>query len=103
MQTSPLKAQTVMDEAMAGPTLDQSSWPLDKQGFLEKIQSKATQIETGFRAGKAGGRPNTRPAGLLFAGMGFSGATADLVKDACTRVMDHPFTIVKHYQFPRHV
>jgi glucose/mannose-6-phosphate isomerase len=79
------------------------SWPLDTQGFLRHIAAKSDQVEAGFRAGKSAGRPGTKPAGLLFAGMGFSGATADLVKDACTRVMDMPFTIVRHYQFPRHV
>lgn len=35
--------------------------------------------------------------------MGGSGIGASFVKDACTRAMDLPFTIVKHYQIPHHV
>src|SRR5687767_2624236 len=103
MQTTSFKAAASMAPVMATADLDQPAWPLDTQGFLGRIQQKSEQMENGFRAGKAAGRPETQPAGLLFVGMGFSGATADLVKDSCTRVMDPPFTIVKHYQFPRHV
>lgn len=59
--------------------------------------------QAGFKAGLGGSEVELHPAGLLFAGMGGSGIGADLVKDACTRAMDLPFTIVKHYQFPHHV
>lgn len=71
--------------------------------FLTAIQKKAEWIGQGFQAGRAAADGPLSPEGLLFAGMGGSGITANLVKDACTRVLDLPFTIVKHYQFPNHV
>lgn len=77
--------------------------PDDGAGFLAAIEKKADWIGEGFQAGKDAADGPLRPKGLLFAGMGGSGITANLVKDACTRVLDLPFTIVKHYQFPNHV
>jgi glucose/mannose-6-phosphate isomerase len=75
----------------------------DPGNFLGAIQSKADLMEEGYRAGRAGAKETLSPDGLLFSGMGFSGFSANLVKDACTRALDIPFTIVKHYQFPHHV
>ncbi len=75
----------------------------DPHNFLADIQKKSTLIRDGFAAGMAAAQPHLRPYGLLFAGMGGSGATANLVRDACTRAMDLPFTIVQHYQIPHHV
>ncbi len=72
-------------------------------GFTAAIQNKATLLEEGYRAGKTAATETLRPYGLLFAGMGFSGFTADLVRDAATRALDIPFSVVKHYQFPHHV
>lgn len=74
----------------------------DPSGFLDTIQRKADLVQSGFKAGIDAALP-LEADGLLFTGMGFSGMCANLVKDACTRVLDIPFTIVKHYQFPRHV
>lgn len=74
----------------------------DPSGFLPAIQRKAQLVHDGYRAGKAGAA-KLHTNGLLFSGMGFSGFCADLVKDSATRALDVPFTVVKHYQFPRHV
>ncbi|MEA3191023.1 MAG: glucose/mannose-6-phosphate isomerase [Thermoplasmata archaeon] len=74
----------------------------DPSGFLPSIQAKAKLVEDGFAAGKAGATAKLQPAGLLIAGMGFSGLGADVAMDACSRVMDVPVAIVKHYQVPRH-
>lgn len=75
----------------------------DPTGFVEAIQRKATLVADGYRAGQANATRGLRAEGLLFAGMGFSGFCADLVRDAATRALDIPFTVVKHYQYPRHV
>ena len=71
--------------------------------FLQKIQSKAQLIQDGYAAGIAKAEPGLKPAGLLFAGMGASGATAMLVRDAASRTLDHPLTITQHHDVPRHV
>lgn len=75
----------------------------DPSGFMATIQAKSQLIEGGYKAGKAGGTEKLRAYGLLFAGMGFSGFCADLVRDSCTRALDLPLSVVKHYQFPHHV
>jgi glucose/mannose-6-phosphate isomerase len=75
----------------------------DPGGYLRSVQGKAAQMAAGYEVGIKHAVPGLDAAGLLFAGMGFSGVGSDLVRDACTRVMDQPFTIVKHYQFPHHV
>lgn len=75
----------------------------DATGFYGRIREKADLMAQGFRAGQEAARPDLEADGLLFAGMGGSGATAHLVRDACTRAMDHPFTVVQHYQIPHHV
>ncbi|MEK6986096.1 MAG: SIS domain-containing protein [Candidatus Thermoplasmatota archaeon] len=75
----------------------------DPSGFLPAIQSKARLIQEGHAAGRAGAPARLAADGLLFAGMGFSGMCANLVKDAATRSLELPFSIVKHYQFPHHV
>ncbi|HET6398856.1 MAG TPA: SIS domain-containing protein [Candidatus Thermoplasmatota archaeon] len=72
-------------------------------GFLHSIEDKASMVRGGYRAGKRAAEKGLDADGLLFAGMGFSGVTANLVQDAATRALDCPFTVVKHYQFPRHV
>lgn len=95
---------------------------LDPGDYLSAIGEKADLVARGHEAGRQAakeaaeqaaqqaaeqgapaGTGAVSPTGLLFAGMGFSGVGANLVKDACTRVMDLPFSIVKHYQFPNHV
>ncbi len=78
-------------------------WPKDPAGFLQAIQDKARLVRDGYEAGRKAAPAPTRARGLLFTGMGFSGVSANLVKDACTRALDLPFDIVKHYQFPHHV
>ena len=78
-------------------------WPPDRSAFLADIEAKARFFEDGHKAGLEAAVPGLQAAGLLFAGMGFSGVSSELVKDACTRAMDLPFTLVKHYQFPHHV
>ncbi len=83
-------------------SLDQGQFDLDSTGFLGVIQQKADMFRRGYAAGKAQAEPLS-PAGLLFAGMGGSGVGAELVRDACTRVMDLPVTIVRHYTMPNHV
>lgn len=83
--------------------LDAGRFPNDRSGFLSAIQNKAELMEAGHAAGASHAPARLRPEGLLFAGMGFSGVSADLVKDACTRALKMPFTVVKHYQFPHHV
>ncbi len=75
----------------------------DPANFMADIHRKGELIRDGFAAGMAAAQPHLRPYGLLFAGMGGSGAIANLVRDACTRAMDQPFTIVQHYQIPHHV
>lgn len=79
------------------------AWPLDRQDYLGSLLDKASMLRRGYAAGLAAADEPLEPRGLLFAGMGFSGISANFIKDACTRVMDTPFTIVKHYQFPNHV
>jgi glucose/mannose-6-phosphate isomerase len=75
----------------------------DPTGFVAAIQRKAELLQAGHRAGLDHSRPGLHADGLLFAGMGFSGFAADLVRDAATRDLDVPFTVIKHYQFPHHV
>lgn len=83
--------------------LDATAFDLDASDYMGAIQDKARLIRDGHAAGTAAAPPTLRAPGLLFAGMGFSGISANLVKDACTRALDTPFSIVKHYQFPHHV
>lgn len=75
----------------------------DPSGFLPAIQSKAKLLQEGFDTGRKSAPALLTAKGLLFSGMGFSGMCANLVKDAGTRALDIPFSIVKHYQFPHHV
>lgn len=77
--------------------------PPDPTGFVPAIQRKADLVRAGYAAGLAGAPKGLHPDGLLFSGMGFSGFCADLVRDAATRALDIPFTIVKHYQYPHHI
>ncbi|HUR61798.1 MAG TPA: SIS domain-containing protein [Candidatus Thermoplasmatota archaeon] len=72
-------------------------------GFLQQIQGKSLLAEQGYLAGLDAAVPRLDPAGLLFAGMGGSGATAMLVRDAASRVLGTPFTLVQHYNLPNHV
>lgn len=74
----------------------------DSEDFLRFIRQKASLIRDGYSVGREHAEP-LDPDGLLFAGMGGSGATANLIRDACTRAMDLPFSIVQHYQIPHHV
>ncbi len=90
-------------ETVTVSSLDQDTWPLDASDFLGAITQKSTLMREGHAAGMAASPGPIRASGLLFAGMGFSGISANLVKDAATRALDMPFTIVKHYQFPHHV
>ncbi len=83
--------------------LDTGSWPLDTQGYLKAIEEKARMFKDGHAAGLSAAEGDLEVEGLLMAGMGFSGVTANMVQDACTRSLDIPITVVKHYQFPRHV
>jgi glucose/mannose-6-phosphate isomerase len=71
--------------------------------FLQKIESKAQLIQAGYKAGSAQAEPGLSPSGLLFAGMGGSGAAAMLVRDAASGVLERPFTITQHYGVPLHV
>ena len=71
--------------------------------FLSSIEEKPRLLREGHAAGMDAADPRIRAEGLLFAGMGFSGVSANLVKDAATRALATPFSIVKHYQIPRHV
>lgn len=82
--------------------LDRAEFAVDQGGFLQAIKEKAQLIRDGYQAGSEGSR-SIEAKGLLFAGMGFSGVVSALVKDACTRAIDTPFSIVKHYQIPHHV
>ena len=75
----------------------------DPTGFVPAIQRKAQLVREGYQAGLENAPRNLKAAGLLFSGMGFSGFCADLVRDAATRALDIPFTVVKHYQYPHHV
>lgn len=75
----------------------------DPTGFVAAIQRKAELLRAGHQAGLGAARPGLKADGLLFTGMGFSGFAADLVRDAATRDLDIPFTVIKHYQFPHHV
>ena len=75
----------------------------DPTGFVAAIQRKAELLQAGHKAGLEHSRPGLHADGLLFTGMGFSGFAADLVRDAATRDLDIPFTVIKHYQFPHHV
>jgi glucose/mannose-6-phosphate isomerase len=75
----------------------------DPTGFVPAIQRKAVLVRDGYKAGIANAPRHLKPDGLLFSGMGFSGFCADLVRDAATRALDIPFTVVKHYQYPHHV
>lgn len=81
-------------------TLDGDLRGPDGGAFLRGIQAKAELLEMGAKAGLKHAQPGLHARGLLFAGMGGSGASAGLVRDAVTRVMEVPFTIVQHYQFP---
>lgn len=83
--------------------LDQGRFPKDRGHFLDAIGNKAALLEAGHAAGRSHAPGRLHAEGLLFSGMGFSGVSADLVKDACTRALTMPFTVVKHYQFPHHV
>ncbi|MFA5945097.1 MAG: SIS domain-containing protein [Candidatus Thermoplasmatota archaeon] len=71
--------------------------------FLKKIQSKAQLLLEGHQAGMARGEPGLRAGGLLFAGMGGSGAASLLVRDAASRVLELPFTIAQSHGVPHHV
>lgn len=71
--------------------------------FLQGIAAKAQLIRAGHQAGLAQARPDLRPSGLLFAGMGGSGAAALLVRDAASRVLEQPYTITQHHGVPHHV
>jgi glucose/mannose-6-phosphate isomerase len=71
--------------------------------FLRQVQGKARLVATGYQAGLEAAVPKMKADGLLFAGMGGSGATALLVRDAAARVLDVPLTLVQHYNVPRHV
>lgn len=82
--------------------LDRSKFVEDKRNFLAALKDKATLIRDGYAAGRAASK-EIHADGLLFAGMGFSGVVSALVKDACTRAIETPFSIVKHYQIPHHV
>ncbi|MES2154273.1 MAG: SIS domain-containing protein [bacterium] len=75
----------------------------DPSGFMPSIQAKARLLREGFDSGSKAAPDLLKAKGLLFAGMGFSGMCANLVKDAATRALDIPFSVVKHYQFPHHV
>jgi glucose/mannose-6-phosphate isomerase len=75
----------------------------DPEDFLGAIQSKARLVQEGYEAGRAAAPRRLRAKGLLLSGMGFSGMVANVVKDAATRALEIPLTIVKHYQFPNHV
>ena len=75
----------------------------DPQNFMASIQAKAAFLRDGHKAGVAAGDRPLKAKGLLASGMGFSGMVASVVKDAATRAMEVPLTIVKHYQFPNHV
>lgn len=74
----------------------------DPTGFLGAIQHKAELVRQGYQAGLDNAPRSLKADGLLFSGMGFSGFCADLVRDAATRALDIPFTVVKHYQYPHH-
>ncbi len=71
--------------------------------FLAGIASKAQLLRAGHQAGLAQASPGLRPAGLLFAGMGGSGAAAMLVRDAAARKLDRPYTITQSHEVPHHV
>lgn len=75
----------------------------DPENFLPAIQAKRRLLADGFAAGRSAAVANLSTDGLLVAGMGFSGMCANLLKDAATRAMETPVSIVKHYQFPHHV
>jgi glucose/mannose-6-phosphate isomerase len=83
--------------------LNTTDWPLDGSHFMSAIQEKSQLIQDGYRAGISAAPEHLEAKGLLFTGMGFSGICSNLVKDACTRALDTPFSVVKHYQFPHHV
>ena len=96
---------TVTDRPLTG--LPQSAFPMDdaafnrpgSEEFMAVIQAKAKMVEDGLAVGRRH-KLGTKPAGIVFTGMGGSGLTAALVADACTRVMDTPFTVVRHYNLP---
>lgn len=71
--------------------------------FLSGIASKSSLLSAGYEAGRSMSRPGLDPAGLLFAGMGGSGAAALLVRDAAASVLECPFTITQHHAVPQHV
>jgi glucose/mannose-6-phosphate isomerase len=71
--------------------------------FLAKIQGKADLLASGYEAGLVRSVPGLDPAGLLFAGMGGSGAAAMLVRDAAGPLLEQPFTITQGHGVPRHV
>ena len=75
----------------------------DPENFMASVQSKGDFLRDGYKSGVVAAPKRLKAKGLLFSGMGFSGMVANVVKDAATRAVDLPFTIVKHYQFPNHV
>jgi glucose/mannose-6-phosphate isomerase len=71
--------------------------------YFDVIAQKPEQLRAGYKIGFEGREPHENTKGLLFTGMGGSGATAHLIRDACTRALQIPFTIVQHYKMPNHV
>ncbi|MHB8634798.1 MAG: SIS domain-containing protein [Thermoplasmatota archaeon] len=90
-------------QGLPNTSLDGELGGADGGAFLGAIAAKEGMFRAGYETGRRLAPKGIHPVGLLFCGMGGSGATAALVKDACTRVLDLPFTIVRHYQFPNHV
>jgi glucose/mannose-6-phosphate isomerase len=72
-------------------------------GFLRCIESKSNLVSAGYQAGLVQAEPGLDPAGLLFAGMGGSGAASLLVRDAAASVLERPFTLTQHHAVPHHV
>ncbi|MHB8634726.1 MAG: SIS domain-containing protein [Thermoplasmatota archaeon] len=77
--------------------LAQQSW------FLSKLEAKSTLLKQGLAAGRQGAVSGLKPAGLLFAGMGGSGAAAMLVRDAAARHLSVPFSLLQEPALPRFV
>lgn len=71
--------------------------------FLEKIQHKSGLLAAGYEAGRTQAFPGAQAGGLLFAGMGGSGAAALLVRDAAAAVLERPFSITQNHGVPHHV
>lgn len=72
-------------------------------GFLQQIQEKYRLLGNGYRAGTAHAVPGLQASGLLFAGMGGSGAASLLVRDAAGSILERPFTLTHHHAVPHHV